>query len=122
MSAPSDSSSGAILSWALPWTWWTPALARAGCHRWSWFFETRRPFAFAGLSSWNPFVPKTISPKPISSFPLCACAKRPRIKRGLLISYSTLPHVPSIARLLLAVRYYFVAAPSSIRYWSLLWN
>ncbi|PQM40398.1 hypothetical protein Pyn_34191 [Prunus yedoensis var. nudiflora] len=39
----------------------------------------------------------------------------PRIKRGL-ISYSTLPHVPSIARVLSAVRYCSVAATSSYQF------
>ena len=39
-----------------------------------------------------------------------------------LINYSTPPLVPSIARLLSAVRYCSVAATSSIRYCSRLWN
>ncbi|CAL9005645.1 unnamed protein product, partial [Prunus brigantina] len=64
-----------------------------------------------GLSSWNPFVQK--NPLRTQYLP-SPYAKRARIKRGL-ISCSTLPHVPSIARLLSAVRYCCVAATSSTR-------
>ncbi|KAI5327613.1 hypothetical protein L3X38_027009 [Prunus dulcis] len=71
---------------------------------------------------WNCFIAPSIyhpshpleSIRPKKSFPNPISSKGPRIKRGL-ISYSTLPHVPSIARLLSAVRYCSVAATSSIR-------
>ncbi|PQM32679.1 peptide methionine sulfoxide reductase A5 [Prunus yedoensis var. nudiflora] len=60
---------------------------------------------------WAPIVQKNPLRTQYLPFPY---AKRPRIKRGL-ISNSTLPHVPSIARLLSAVRFCSVAATSSIR-------
>ncbi|BBH02887.1 hypothetical protein Prudu_013595 [Prunus dulcis] len=59
---------------------------------------------------WNCFIAPSIyhpshpleSIRPKKSFPNPISSKGPRIKRGL-ISYSTLPHVPSIARLLSAI-------------------
>ncbi|CAL8155906.1 unnamed protein product [Prunus armeniaca] len=91
---------------------------RPGAFRLGWAVRWNCSYAYP--SNYHPshllesIRPKKSSPNPISS-------KGPRIKRGL-ISYSTLPHVPSIARLLSVVRYCSVAATSSIRCCSLLWN